>query len=196
MRAPGMATPVDVHPVAPGPRVDPVRSEIGFVRLTWALSRRQAARMYSLMRPVPTQNPSQRGDLGILSGREIVAAVLRRAWLCDRATVGEMVYRVRQASRGWPIRSRCAGCDHFRADVSYLPDLPPTSTTCCPPASAWPLPSTGSTTGPARRHPRPGRDHQDPQAHQPDQTATGLTGHPWGLAALSISLRRAPCGSG
>ena len=28
------------------------RSKIGFVRLTWALSRRQAARMYSLMRPL------------------------------------------------------------------------------------------------------------------------------------------------
>jgi hypothetical protein len=23
-----------------------------------------------------------------------------------------------------PIRFRCAGCDHFRTDVSYLPDLP------------------------------------------------------------------------
>jgi hypothetical protein len=22
-----------------------------------------------------------------------------------------------------PIRFRCAGCDHFRTDVSYLPDL-------------------------------------------------------------------------
>ena len=30
------------------------RSKIGFVRLTWALSRRQAARMYSLMRPLRT----------------------------------------------------------------------------------------------------------------------------------------------
>ena len=33
------------------------------------------------------------------------------------------MYRVRQASRACPIRFRCAGCDHFRTDVSYLPDL-------------------------------------------------------------------------
>ena len=48
------------------------------------------------------------------------------------------------------FRSRCAGCDHFRTDISYLPDLHAYPTTCCAPANACSPPPI-SITGHAPR---------------------------------------------
>jgi hypothetical protein len=45
------------------------------------------------------------------------------------------------AGHSCPFRFRCIGCDHFRTDASYLPDLTATSMTCSAPASASPPPS-------------------------------------------------------
>ena len=36
---------------------------------------------------------------------------------------GEFRDNVQAGGGACPIRFRCAGCDHFRTDVSYLPDL-------------------------------------------------------------------------
>jgi len=53
-----------------------------------------------------------------------------------------------------PFRFRCAGCDHFRTDVSYLPDLQASSMTCCAPENGCSPPPT-STSGHAPRRCRP-----------------------------------------
>ena len=69
-----------------------------------------------------------------------------------------------------PVRFRCAGCDHFRTDVSLparpagLPRRP-----AAHPRTAGRHPRRGRRMGPRRRHPHRAGDHPHPPADQPDQ---------------------------
>ena len=55
-----------------------------------------------------------------------------------------------------PVRFRCAGCDHFRTDISYLPDLTAYLDDLLRAGDASP-PSTASTPGHATKPPPPPR---------------------------------------
>ena len=56
-----------------------------------------------------------------------------------------------------PIRFRCAGCDHFRTNIAFLPDLQAYLDDLLRPGNGWPPPSTVSTSGPAPTPPPPRR---------------------------------------
>ena len=68
-----------------------------------------------------------------------------------------------------PVRFRCAGCDHFRTDVSYLPDLHAYLDDLLRTRERLLRRHRHRRLGPRRRHPlRPG-DHPDPTADHPHQ---------------------------
>jgi hypothetical protein len=54
-----------------------------------------------------------------------------------------------------PVRYRCLGCDHFRTNIAFLPDLQAYLDDLLRTRNGWPPPSTGSTTGPAPMPPPP-----------------------------------------
>ena len=56
-----------------------------------------------------------------------------------------------------PVRFRCAGCDHFRTDVSYLPDLAAYLDDLLRTRERLAPPSTASMSGPALMPPPPRR---------------------------------------
>ena len=68
-----------------------------------------------------------------------------------------------------PFRFRCAGCDHFRTDVSYLPDLTAYLDDLLRTRERLAAASRPRRLGPRRRHAVRGGDHPHPAAHQPDQ---------------------------
>ena len=68
-----------------------------------------------------------------------------------------------------PVRFRCAGCDHFRTDVSYLPDLTAYLDDLLRTRERLPPPSTASTNGPAPTPPPHRRRSPASAAHHPHQ---------------------------
>ena len=69
-----------------------------------------------------------------------------------------------------PVRYRCAGCDHFRTNIAFLPDMPGIPRRpAAHPRTARRHHRRDRRVGPSRRHPQHRGDHPDPTADPPHQ---------------------------
>ena len=76
---------------------------------------------------------------------------------------------VKAGGQACPFRFRCAGCDHFRTDVSYLPDLQAYLDDLLRSKERLLAASRTGRVGEGRRAALGRGDHPDPAAHHPDQ---------------------------
>jgi integrase len=99
-----------------------------------------------------------------------------------RRAVGEVVVpfgvcgepsNVKAGGHACPFRFRCAGCDHFRTDVSYLPDLQAYLDDLLRNRERLLAATERRGVGPRRGDALGGGDPPHPAAHQPDQDRPG-----------------------
>ena len=80
---------------------------------------------------------------------------------------------VQAGGNACPYRFRCAGCDHFRTDVSYLPDLHAYLDDLLRNRERVLAAAGIDQWARAEAAPVPGGNHQDPAAHHPDRERAG-----------------------